>query len=545
MTEFKYSPIKDLLLQSDSDKQSGHRYGFFYELLLNSLFLKKQRQLNILEIGVSVYGNGSLFTWQNSDLIKRCVGIDILDYHGNLNDKSVFYKLDAYDEDTIYYLQETEGILFDVIIDDGTHKHEDQEWFFEHYLTLLQEEGYLVCEDVSSLKFINKMCQQDNVFCFDGWANRKLNIKSFNQDPNLYFHKERILVMCKHKDITDGKTHEYKKHILQLPDIECHEYDRLSKELAVSIPLFHSELDTQYKEFDVDRFQEIHVKGAIWSGLSFVHNTDLSDKGTPLYFHVEDKVFNYAKPVFDRFKIPEDWIKKVSVPSVNLEYKINKTHFGKKFIPLLDKSIDPDVLLILDSDLFTCTDSSKLPLYNKLTSTLLKTQPSMTYFRLRNLDYWWYVMMISLASGMPGELVHKHPLGKLEVEAYKRLGFEKEPTDVKPKEKIMRYFAENYMITFPKNHKIREYTVKHIPTCFTSPYLHSAWAEYNQPIIELATYLDLPIYDWENDFIDGKKGYKCFTHIRVNKSKNKKLSLPSKVNLYWEDFYNLVKKHVI
>ena len=539
-----YDSLKDILLDTDSDKQSVHRYGFLYDLLFNSLALKKQDQLNILEIGVSKFGNGSLSAWQQSDLVKRAVGIDVIDYKGQMYDKGVFYKLDAYSADTVTYLKEIEGAIFDIIIDDGIHQQESQRWFLDNYSDLLVEGGYLICEDVSSLKLITEQCENDNVFCVDGWANRGISVKSYNNDKNLYSHDERILIKAKSVKLTDVKKHESKQHIAKLPDIAFPDYERNSTELAVSIPLFYSDLDTQYDAFDVQRFQDIHCKGAVWAGMSFIHNSDLGDRGTPIYFHIEDKAWDYAMPVFEKYEVPSEWIRKITAPTAENEYNVNKTHFGKKFIPLLDTEIDADVLLILDSDAFTLATGDKLKLYDKLTSTPLKSQPSMTYFEMRRLPYYWWVSMVCLASGMPDKLVYKKKLGELEREAYKRLGFDKQQVaGIKANDKVQRFFAENYMITFPKGHAVRQWTIDRIPTCYTSPYIHAVWAEYNQVFLELGKILELPVYDWESNFIQGKHGYNCLAHIRVDKSP-KNMSKPSLVHHYWDKFYEHITRHI-
>lgn len=168
----------------------------------------------------------------------------------------------------------------------------------------------------------------------------------------------------------------------------------------------------------------------------------------------------------------------------------------------------------------------------------------MTYFEMRQLPYWWWVSMVLLASGMPEKLVYKKHLGELEREAYKRLGFDKEKTSgIKSNDKVQRFFAENYMITFPKGHPVRDWTIDRIPTCHTSPYIHAVWAEYNQVFLELSKILELPVYDWEKQFIQGKHGYNCLAHIRVDKS-SKSMSRPSLVNLYWDKFYENVTRHV-
>lgn len=536
--------LKDLLLQTDSSKQSVHRYGFVYDLLFSELSLRKQDKLNVLEIGVSVYGNGSLSAWQNSEIVKRAVGIDKLPYTGALNEKAVFYEMDAYAEETVNQLLEVEGPVFDIIIHDGIDDPAVQEWFLEKYEVLLSEIGYLVCEDVSALKLINKYYEDDSVFIIDGWANRGEKIRSYNKDKRFFTHIERMLIKSKSSKIKDVKVHEYKKHILQLPnDTVFPEYERNSTELAVSVPLFHSELDTQYKPFDVDRFQNVHCKGAVWAGMSLIHNSDLADRGTPLYFHIEDKAWEYALPVFQRYQIPQEWLRKITVPEATLNYKVGKTQFGKTFLSLLDAELDPDILLVLDSDIFTLATGAKLRLYDKLTSPMLKNQPAMTYFKMRKKEHWWWVGMYLLATGLPDKLIYEtKDLNALETQAFKRLGFEKPPGTHKKTDKVQRFFAENYMQTFPRGHALREWTLEKMPTCYTAPYLHAMWAEYNQPFLELSTLLELPIYDWERDFIAGKKGYDCFAHIRVHSEKNR--SYPSKVNQYWDRFYEHITRHI-
>ena len=149
-----FDSIKDLLIETNSDKQSGHRYGFIYDLLFTRLVVQKQAPLRVLEIGVSAYGDGSLKAYSDSIMVECAVGIDIQPYRGTLTEKMHFHLLDAYSEHAIDYLKVIEG-EFDIIIDDGTHTYEHQEFFLEHYTALLAENGLLVCEDVSSVKLIN------------------------------------------------------------------------------------------------------------------------------------------------------------------------------------------------------------------------------------------------------------------------------------------------------------------------------------------------------------------------------------------------------
>ena len=60
---------------------------------------------------------------------------------------------------------------------------------------------------------------------------------------------------------------------------------------------------------------------------------------------------------------------------------MNKAHFGKKYIALLEDGIpDTDILMVFDSDAFILADDKPIEMYDNLTSPLLKSRPSMTYF---------------------------------------------------------------------------------------------------------------------------------------------------------------------
>ena len=259
-------------------------------------------------------------------------------------------------------MREIEGAKFDIIIHGGISEEEKAYFFLDNYVDLLSECGYLVCEDVRSTVFIMEQCKNDNVFVIDGWANRGVNVRGFN-DPNFYNHAERFLIKSRTEPIKQGKRHETKPHIARLPEkvFDC-TVPRTSTALAISIPLFHSELDTQYENFDEERFRNVHCKGALWAGMSFLKNTDLAENGVPLYFHIEDKVWDTAMSVFSDYGIPEAWCRKMTtpLPDKEPELRVNKTHFGKTYLGLLDEAIDADVFLILDSDFFTCTEESSV-----------------------------------------------------------------------------------------------------------------------------------------------------------------------------------------
>lgn len=171
---------------SDKERDGAHRYGRFYDNLFDLLHLRAARELRILEIGVSAFGGGSLEAWQSVACVGSVVGVDIAAYQGELGEKATFYQMDAYTPETIGFLKKN-AAPFDVIIDDGSHKVEDQRFFFENYYELLAEGGQLICEDVADDAFFREMCNEKGIYGFDLSANRPE--KTVESE-----HNDRILV---------------------------------------------------------------------------------------------------------------------------------------------------------------------------------------------------------------------------------------------------------------------------------------------------------------------------------------------------------------
>ena len=132
-----------------SDKEGNvHQYGMFYEFFFNALMLKKGRKLRLLELGVSMFGEGSLNLFSQMPCFEQVVGIDIEQYRATLPN-ALFHKLDAYDEATIDYLDSEYPNGFDCIIDDALHDKENQLYVLSNYTRLISD-GYIIIEDVYS-----------------------------------------------------------------------------------------------------------------------------------------------------------------------------------------------------------------------------------------------------------------------------------------------------------------------------------------------------------------------------------------------------------
>lgn len=146
-----YCNISDLLDKSTSDKNTTHKYGVVYDLIFNSQYLKFGRKLKVLEIGVTMFGDGSAACLSQIPFVEKYVGVDNKPFESSLNYNNVTLytglDYDAYSNKTLDFLEKKEG-KFDIIIDDGPHTWDSQKWFLRNYYELLNSGGVLICEDI-------------------------------------------------------------------------------------------------------------------------------------------------------------------------------------------------------------------------------------------------------------------------------------------------------------------------------------------------------------------------------------------------------------
>lgn len=129
-----------------SDKGTHHSYIEIYE----NLFAKYQdKPINLLEIGVN--RGYSLYTWKNYFInAQNIVGIE---YQPNIVYKKDGVKViysDINNADNVN--QQLENMKFDIIIDDGSHRIEDQVFAFEYLKDRLNPGGIYVIEDMQNLE---------------------------------------------------------------------------------------------------------------------------------------------------------------------------------------------------------------------------------------------------------------------------------------------------------------------------------------------------------------------------------------------------------
>ena len=162
-----------------STKDTDHGYGRIYNWIINELSFRQGRNLRVLEIGVSMFGQGSLKAFQSLDIFEEIVAVDIEQYSGRLSRRTMFYQGNAYRQGMVTAI-ESRHKPFDLIIDDGSHFTQDQLFFLTNYEKLVAPGGMLICEDVGDMVFFRKMCHELGFFGLDLWANKELHPESIH-----------------------------------------------------------------------------------------------------------------------------------------------------------------------------------------------------------------------------------------------------------------------------------------------------------------------------------------------------------------------------
>lgn len=157
-----------------TDKETAHRYGIFYEWILNAHALKLGRPLRMLEIGVSHWSPNSMDIFCASTTTDAYVAVDWLEYRfpNEIPQNATIIQDEAYNEKIVEYLR-THEEPFDILIDDGSHKLEHQLFFLEHYSQLAAEHGLLIIEDFANLdnNLLTIQTQYPDIFVIDNRLN--------------------------------------------------------------------------------------------------------------------------------------------------------------------------------------------------------------------------------------------------------------------------------------------------------------------------------------------------------------------------------------
>ena len=300
-----------------------------------------------------------------------------------------------------------------------------------------------------------------------------------------------------------------KEHFKHLPVVEMPtEYPRDSEKVAISIPIFHSPRGwvgnfDENKNFDTDKFKEVVCKGAAWVALSVMTNTDLCKNGVPIYFHVEDVIFDETVGILKTFGVPDDWIKQTSFsePTHELEH----TRYGKKLGVFADESIETDAILLLDADalFYRPLGDPVIKLYHHFDGELSEVMMTSFYSDYNGGDE-SFVNWVRLGAGLPnieGDATAER-LKTAEKAAYNKLGLETPDTQ-------HRYGAA--LLSLPRKHPLFTFLRENMTDCYPEEALVSAWMNsVGCPFLEMERLWNLPFLKSGQTFLENTSA--CIAH---------------------------------
>ena len=154
---FLQKPPSAYFDESNSDKTGvRHDYGNLYDWLISSLLFQNGMQpIRVLEIGVTMFGEGSGHAFAKMPFVEKFVGLDVNPIQEDFGEKGVFLNVDAYSEKGLQ--SAARYAPYHLLIDDAEHSHEQQVAFFTMYTSLCATPGVMLCEDVPKLTIMKRL----------------------------------------------------------------------------------------------------------------------------------------------------------------------------------------------------------------------------------------------------------------------------------------------------------------------------------------------------------------------------------------------------
>jgi len=134
--------------EGGTDKDTIHSYLDAYEKYLSPYI---DKECTLLEIGV--WHGGSSLLWHEYLQKAKIVGIDIENQiHESLlnkfSNRYSFVERNAYTPHTVECIRQSFPEWFDIIIEDGIHTKESNEFAIKNYLPMLKKGGVMIIEDL-------------------------------------------------------------------------------------------------------------------------------------------------------------------------------------------------------------------------------------------------------------------------------------------------------------------------------------------------------------------------------------------------------------
>jgi hypothetical protein len=226
-----------LLFESDSNKtHEVNQYGPVYDLVIAALLCLNRSPIRVLEIGTSFYGEALAHVFSDVPYIEKFVGIDIKIPVTPLGSNGIFIHGDAYQKETLDLVRP--HAPFHLLIDDGTHRMDHQQFFFEHYSQFCAVPGVIWCEDIQDSQVEARLKSIDDP---------RINVvKVPSVKPDDDKHRNAFLIFNLSEQIHIKDRFEWfyaaldteQKRIENLRDKK--EWDALDKSLLKGIYEFHS-----------------------------------------------------------------------------------------------------------------------------------------------------------------------------------------------------------------------------------------------------------------------------------------------------------------
>ena len=209
----KYDTDKSSQRRNVTDIRHCHPYTLFYDGIFKN---KKDEPLKIAELGI-LHG-ASILMWKEYFPNAEIYGFD---YDTNLlnnfkknfnNDRVTLSNIDVTNKDSIVKAFSNFNILFDIIIEDTTHKFEDQIKVIENTYQFLKPGGILIVEDIFKSyhenAYINRLTPilkefQDYYFIeldhvnrnSTGWNNDKLFVLTKGRDEPIFKNRNKLTLI--------------------------------------------------------------------------------------------------------------------------------------------------------------------------------------------------------------------------------------------------------------------------------------------------------------------------------------------------------------
>lgn len=321
-----------------------------------------------------------------------------------------------------------------------------------------------------------------------------------------------------------------KDHIHRLPVVDFTEtvgHTPSHSPTAVSIPLFGSSFQFIKDSNTLDRFRNIHCKGAIWTAIAFAKNTDLVENKIPVYFHIEASVWNKAQPVFKEFNVPDDFIRVVTFEKGAFpRSRVQNVRYGKKLMCFFD-DLDPMPTnwIIADSDCFPCTTGPLMKLHKVLTSKAVINHPASIEYRWIEFNKEHWIHRICDAAGV----VYKEGITEGQILKKLKLGVLLETTS----DVVIRPRCKTTLISIPTQHLIVDYIRNHFFRCCEDEFLLACFSLWS-PFVDLSSMIDVPIPLSPQEY-SATQADTYFHHL-IFESEN--------ANAYFTRFYQDLTRHL-